>query len=161
MRLSAQQSYGADPERVHALLTDEAFLSAAAVEMGATSHRVAASPGRTAVEATIDSPPEVRAFVGPSITLVQETRWQEPAADGSRAGDVSITVQGAPVSLEATCRLAPAPAGSTLAYDGELTVRIPVFGGAVEKAATPAILEALEAQEAVAQRWLASGPSAH
>lgn len=136
------------------MLTDEAFLAFAAVELGALRHRVAASPTRTAVEATIDTPSEIRALVGSTLTLVQETVWHEAGTDGSRDGDVSISVPGAPVSLSATARLVPDGAGTTITYTGELTVTVPLLGPMVEKAAAPAVLDALNAQERAAQQWL-------
>lgn len=159
MQFSAHQTYAAPAERVHDLLTDETFLASVATRMGATRHRVAATPGRTAIEATIDSPPDVRSFVGSTLTLTQETVWGDPAPDGSRDGTVSITVDGTPASATGVVHLARGPEGCTLTYDGDLTVRVPLLGPRIEKAAAPAIHEALAAQARAAADWFRDHPA--
>lgn len=159
MQFSAQQTYAAPPERIHSLLTDERFLASVATQMGAVEHKVAASATRTAVEATVESPSEVRALVGATLVLTQETMWGDAAADGSRFGTVTITVAGTPASASGVVHLAPEGTGSSLAYEGELTVKIPLVGPAIEKAAAPAIDDALQAQERAARNWLRDNPA--
>lgn len=158
MHFSAHQTYAAQPERVHRLLTNETFLATVAEQMGAIRHRVASTPSRAAVEATVESPSPVRSFVGSTLTLLLETVWADAQADGTRAGTVSITIEGTPASAAGVLQLSPAPQGSTLAYDGDLTVRVPLVGPAIEKAATPAIQDALAAQERAAHQWLEENP---
>lgn len=154
MQLSSRQTFSADPLRVHAALTDEAFLAHAAQAMGALRHEVSATGQVTLLRALVEAPAEIRPFVGPTFTLTQESTWGPPAADGARDGTVRVTVDGAPVELVGTTRLAPTASGSTLDYAGDLTVRIPLLGGKLEKAVAPAVLEALGAQERVARDWL-------
>ncbi|MFP5416034.1 MAG: DUF2505 domain-containing protein [Actinomycetes bacterium] len=154
MQFTNRQVFPADPHVVHAMVTDEDFLSHAAVEMGALDARVAADATRSAVHASVEPPAGVRPFVGPRLSIVQEMTWGQAAADGSRDGILSITVAGAPVTMRGTARLEPTASGSTITYDGELTVNVPLVGARIEQAAAPALLEALEAQGRVGRTWL-------
>ena len=155
MKITAAQSYPADPTAVHAMLTDEAFLARAASELGAVEHKVAATPSRSALEAALPAPSEIRRFIGDTLRIVMDTTWSDAAGDGSRGGVLTLTVPGAPMKAVADVRIAPAASGSTVTYDGDLTVSIPLVGGQVEKMAAPQILDALAAQERVGQAWLA------
>lgn len=154
MQLTNRQDFPAPPDTVFAMVTDESFLRHAAAEMGSPDARVASSSTRTAIEATVEAPPEVRPFVGQHLTIAQEVTWGDAAGDGSRPGTFSITVPGAPVTFAGTVELAPTASGSTVTYDDELTVRIPLLGARIEKEAAPAILEALDAQARVGRSWL-------
>ena len=155
MQLTSRQDFPAPPSDVFAMLTDEAFLRHAATEMGSPDARVAASASRTAVEATIESPAEVRAFVGPTLRILLDVDWGAAEPDGGRAGTFSMTVPGTPVTVAGRTRLAPTASGSELVYDGDLEVKVPLIGGRIEKEAAPAILEALDAQARVGRAWLA------
>ncbi len=154
MQLNHRQEFPAPPERVFAMLTDEDFLRHAAVRMGSPDAKVAASATRTAVEATIDTPPEIKAFVGPRLSILLDVDWGAAAADGSRSGTFSMAVPGTPVTVAGTTGLVPTASGSELVYDGELTVKVPLLGARIEREAAPAILEALDAQARVGQEWL-------
>lgn len=154
MQLENRQEFPAPPADVYAMLTDEEFLRHAAEQMGSPDARVIASATRTAVEASVDAPAEVRPFVGDRLRITQEMTWDAAAPDGSRTGTFSITVPGAPVTMAGTARLAPTASGSVLDYTGDLTVKIPLLGPRIEKEAAPAILEALDAQARVGRSWL-------
>ncbi|WP_232547686.1 DUF2505 domain-containing protein [Propioniciclava soli] len=154
MKLSARQTYPATPAEVHAMLTDEAFLTQMATEAGAVEQRVVATAARTAVEVAVPSPAEVRTFLGPHLTLVLDTAYGDADADGARSGQLTITVPGAPVTAGAAFRLVPTASGTQLTYDGDLTVNVPLMGRSIEKKAAPEILDALAAQERAGQRWL-------
>lgn len=154
MHLISRQEFPADPARVHAMVTDEDFLAHAAAELGSVDARVAATSARTAVEASVPSPSEIRAFIGPTLRIVQETTWAEPQTDGRRSGTVTITVPGAPVTLVGSALLAPTASGSEITYDGDLTVKVPLLGSRIEAQAAPTILEAFEAQGRVGRAWL-------
>lgn len=154
MHLISRQEFPADPQRVHAMLTDETFLAHAAAELGSTDARVAATSTRTAVEAAVETPTEIKAFVGPTLRIIQEQTWAEPEPDGRRSGTVTITVPGAPVTLVGSAVLAPTDQGSVLTYEGDLSVKVPLLGGRIEAQAAPTILEAFDAQGRVGRTWL-------
>jgi len=66
----------------------------------------------------------------------------------------SVTVDGAPVSVEATSTLAPADAGSVRVVTGNVSVRVPLLGGRIEKEAVAHLGRVVEREQALATQWL-------
>lgn len=66
----------------------------------------------------------------------------------------SVTVDGAPVSVEATSTLAPADAGSVRVVTGNVSVRVPLLGGRIEKEAVARVGRLTENEQASAAQWL-------
>ena len=66
----------------------------------------------------------------------------------------SVTVDGAPVSVEATSTLAPADAGCTRDVTGNVSVRVPLLGGRIEKEAVAHLGRVVEREQALAANWL-------
>ena len=69
MQLTSRQEFAAPPADVFAMVTDEAFLRHVAAELGSLDARVATSSDHTAVEASVEAPPEVRPFVGERLAI--------------------------------------------------------------------------------------------
>ena len=66
-----------------------------------------------------------------------------------------MTVDGAPVSVEATSTLAPADAGSVRVVTGNVSVRVPLLGGRIEKEAVAHLGRVVERERELAATWLA------
>ena len=66
----------------------------------------------------------------------------------------SVTVDGAPVSVEATSTLNPSDAGSAREVSGNLSVRVPLLGGRIEKEAVAHLGRVVEREQALATQWL-------
>ena len=66
----------------------------------------------------------------------------------------SVTVDGAPVSVEATSTLSPSDAGSAREVSGNLSVRVPLLGGRIEKEAVAHLGRVVEREQALAANWL-------
>jgi len=66
----------------------------------------------------------------------------------------SVTVDGAPVSVEATSTLSPSDAGSAREVSGNLSVRVPLLGGRIEKEAVAHLGRVVEREQALATQWL-------
>ena len=73
-----------------------------------------------------------------------------------RQGTVTVDVDGAPVRLAGTLRLAPDRAGTLETVAGDLKARVPIVGGRIEKAAEPAIRMAIEVEEREGRAWLSA-----
>ena len=155
MHLTSRHELPADPDVAHAMFTDPAFLEHAALASGATGIQVAASTTRTTVQATIESPVQARAFLGPQLSFVQQVTWGARTPDGGRAGQVSIDILRAPASAVGTVTLAPTASGSVVDWEGELTVSVPLLGATIERQATPIIVEMLDGLGDQARAWLA------
>ena len=66
----------------------------------------------------------------------------------------SMTVDGAPVSVEATSTLSPSDAGSARVVSGNLSGRVPLLGGRIEKEAVAHLGRVVEREQALAANWL-------
>ena len=66
----------------------------------------------------------------------------------------SVTVDGAPVSVEATSTLNPSDAGSDREVSGNLSVRVPLLGGRIEKEAVARVGRLTANEQASAAQWL-------
>ena len=78
-----------------------------------------------------------RRFTGATAVVEQVETWGAPDAEGNRRGSVSLTVRGAPVALQADTELATVRTGTRYRLAGTLDVRVPLFGGTVERALAP------------------------
>ena len=65
-----------------------------------------------------------------------------------------MAVDGAPVSVEATSTLTPTDAGSAREVSGNLSVRVPLLGGRIEKEAVARLGRVVEREQALAAQWL-------
>ena len=80
---------------------------------------------------------------------------QAPDSNGAQAVYTpDITVDGAPVSVEATSTLTPSDAGSAREVSGNLSVRVPLLGGRIEKEAVARVGRLTDSEKASAAQWL-------
>ena len=113
-----------------------------AVSSHSTSHREAPGANRVLTMSTI------------SFTLAES--WGKPADDGSRTGDIDITLKGAPVSAGATTAMRPAGENATeLTIEVDLSVSVPLVGHKIEEKAMSLTDRAVADEEARATAWLA------
>ncbi|WP_432486521.1 DUF2505 domain-containing protein [Kineococcus sp. SYSU DK018] len=153
------------PDAVFALLTDSAFLGERALRSGAVEHEeeVGTEEDGTSVVrssrtvSTAGLPRVAAGYLGTTAVVEQVERWAPAAADGSRDGTLELTVRGAPVRLEARTQLRPAADGCEHRLTGTLTVQVPLFGGGVEQAALPGLLDLVRSEVQLARERLTAG----
>lgn len=162
MRISESWSYAADPERVWAMTTDQAFQDRKCEATGATSYEstVTLQGGGATIVAhrqmpTSYLPDQLKPFAGTSLVVVETQTWGAAAADGSREGTVEVSIKGAPVALSGTATMQPNGSSTMLAINGELKASIPLVGGRIEKAAAPAVISAIGIESEVGAVYLA------
>ncbi len=106
MQIQARNDFAADARAaVHAIASPTPTfrrVPVPLVESGDLSHRVSATPDHSAVERTMRTPSVVQRFLGDTLTLLQDIRWNAPAADGSRTGTLDLTVKGMPAKADVT-----------------------------------------------------------
>jgi hypothetical protein len=165
VRLKAELRYDTGPVEVFAMLTEPAFQARKLAATGALEHDVSVEAGDDGAVVTTrrtmptDQVPDlVRNLVGPTLTIVQVERWGPAVPDGGRTGTVAVEVDGAPVRLTGTLRLAPAGAGTLETVEGDLKARVPLIGGRIERAAEPAIMAAIQVEEREGRAWLGGSP---
>lgn len=91
-------------------------------------------------------PSGMTSWFGSSPTVERMEEWTRSGA-GARS-PLTFEFSGLPVSCTGTASLDPVGAGSRLAADLDITVDIPLLGGAVERAVSPRIVAALDAEAA-------------
>lgn len=91
-------------------------------------------------------------FVKSDLRIAFTEEWATNEAGATSR--TSVTVAGAPVSVEATSTLASAEAGCTRDVTGNMSVRLPLLGGRIEKEAVAHLDRVVEREQALAARWL-------
>lgn len=162
MKISKTFEYAANPRDVFAMMADPAFQASKCEATHALKHTESVTPKGDQTEIvtrrvvpTDDFPDVAKRMVGPRIAVTETLIWSRASVDGSRTGTVHLAIGDAPVSMNGTVRLAPSPAGTRIDIEGELKAKIPLVGGAIEKAAAPSILSAIDKEHEVGQQWLA------
>ena len=92
-------------------------------------------------------------FVKGALHISFTEEWTRDEA-GARSR-TRVTVEGAPVSVEATSALTPTESGCTREVSGNLSVRFPLLGGRIEKEAVAHLGRVVEHERELAATWLA------
>ena len=154
MDISSRLQFAAPPADVYAMMTDKAYLEEVCVASRSLSYEASVDGNVTRTSRGLPAPESAARFTGPVLTVLDETTWGPDQPDGSRTGDVRISVQGQPVTMRATLRLTPGGSGSEITLSGELKVAIPLIGKKMEQAAAPAVLAGFRTQQQVGTDWL-------
>ena len=156
MDLNFTHDYNGPAEKVAELLRTKEFIDDVAAHAGAQSHDVRIEGNTTHLDMALPTPANIAKFVGSTIKLTQTMSFTDPAADGSRRGQVKVDVAGAPVSVDLASLLKPVTDTTSQAtYTGTLNVKIPLVGRKVEAQIEPMIREAFAGIERRANAWLA------
>lgn len=94
-------------------------------------------------------------FLGERLNVEQQENWSAPAADGSRTGQVVLTVSAVKATATAEQRLVPNGSGTEVQMDGYVECRIPLVGAKLAQAAEPRIGRVLARQSREVSAWLA------
>ena len=106
--------------------------------------------------ALTELPAAARNILGAAATLTERQIWQPANPDGSRLGHINITVAGAPATVAGTLNLVPAGASCHVDIDIDITVAIPLFGGAAEGMVAAQLESIVQRQTEIGEAWLNS-----
>lgn len=154
MDISARLDFAASPDRVYAMMTDQAYLDEVCVASESISYDTSVSGSATHSSRTLPAPQSAARFTGSQLTVIEDVTWGGPSSDGSRIGDITMTVLGQPVTLRGQLHSSPGGRGTIVALDGELKVAIPLLGRKMEESAAPAVLAGFRTQQRVGDQWL-------
>lgn len=164
MQIDAAMSYNAAPDAVFAVIVDPRFQDAKCVATGALSHSVDVAEDGPRVVVTTERqlpadglPDFLRPYVKDGIRIRERLSWAPPTSNGERVADLAIEFLGQPMTLRGTRTLRPDGVGSAEVVTAELTAKLPLLGGMIEKAAAPVVLDAVRVEEKLAREWLSSG----
>ncbi len=168
MHLQVTLTVASPADAVARMLADPAYVRAKIRASGAEEQQVDVAPsddGAFTVTTRRSLPTDlipanIRSFVGARLDVRQVEAWEAAGPDGSRRGTVVVEIAGAPVRMTGTVALAADGGTSTITYDGELKAAVPLFGAAVEEAASRAVRAALASEQDVAREWVAAHPGA-
>jgi hypothetical protein len=155
MDVVSSVDFPAVPAVVFAMITDPAFHDRVAERAHSHHHEFSVSGSVVHVVRAFESPGAISKLVGPDITIVELVEWAAPAADGSRHGTFTVTVEGKPVTWRGTTTLLADGARTVLTYSGEFTVAIPFLGKALEKQAVEPLENMVQVQREVGAEYLA------
>ncbi|RVW01403.1 DUF2505 domain-containing protein [Rhodococcus xishaensis] len=148
---------------LHAAFIDEHYWRAWLQEVGgpgAKLDKVAVGEGTIDVAMTQSVPaehlPSMVTKIRPGDLIISRTEsWQ--ALQGARAeGTFSAKVDGTPGQLRGTMSLTTDGNGSLLVMEGEVEVKLPVFGSKIESVIAGQVIELLDAEKDFTARWTAS-----
>ena len=99
-------------------------------------------------------PDMARKFVGDKLRVEQVETWSAPAEDGSRTGQITLTVPTAKVSAEVHQTVEAQGEGTQLGVEGSVACRIPMVGNKLAQAAEPMVSKVLGKQARGLSAWL-------
>jgi hypothetical protein len=161
MLISESFDYPADVDTVFVMMTDEDFHARKCEATHAITH--SESVTLTSTEATVVTvrelptdgfPDFARSFVGQSIHVTETIIYGPALEDGTRVGDLQITMGTAPIGLTGTVTVAAIEGGTRVTVEGDLKARVPFIGGKVEEAAAPSVLSGIRKERQVGLAWL-------
>ncbi|WP_156758070.1 DUF2505 domain-containing protein [Actinokineospora pegani] len=160
-RIEHRAEFTAPAKAVHAAFVDKAFLDARLKELGGTGARLLDyTSGTGRVSFTLRQgvpadklPSAARALIKGDLDVERTETWW-PAATGF-AGDTTAAVTGVPGSVKGVFALVDSGAGSTWTTSGEVTVRVPLVGGKIEKTIAEQVGKLLAAEAEFTAAWLA------
>ncbi|MGY5765962.1 DUF2505 domain-containing protein [Brachybacterium sp. DNPG3] len=162
MKLSETLNLPVSAGAAATMYTDESYAEVRRAALGASSGSSSVqgdASGAFVVTTELAMPTDrvpdiVRPFVGSSVTVREEQSWSAAAADGSRTGTMTLTVAGTPAGVKAALTMTPkGDSACTVVIDGDLTAKVPLIGGRLEKAAVPYISKVLRTEEKAAARY--------
>jgi hypothetical protein len=155
MRIERTYSYEGNVDRVLAVVTDPAVYEDAAIRSKALSHEVTTSTepdGRHVIVLrralpTDQVPSFAQGFVGPSVSVVETTHWQD-SENGRSEGAFDVVIEKAPVTFRGVMTLAPPGGvegmpGTVQTISGELKAAVPFLGKKIEESLAPVIIHQL------------------
>lgn len=160
MHFSTSVTYPASPQRVRTMWQEEDFHRERARAAGATSAQVTIHGEHTltiTVRADMPAdmlPSKVRRFVGQSLHVTTVEVWEEPDDEGNCRGTLSLDIAGVPLRVAVSMQLLGRGGESLRTFDGDVTANIPLFSGAIEKAAVQNVDQVLQAEAAIAADYL-------
>ncbi len=170
MRISHEHRFAAPLADVVAMMGDEGFAAIRARASGAQDCDVLVDHDEdgsftVVMRRTVPAnaiPAEFRSFVGSSIAVRYTEVWSAPELSGERAdrgdreGTFALEIPGTPGHARGAVVLRPDGDGTAFGLAGDVQASVPLVGAMVERTIASAIENALPAELAAADAWLAA-----
>jgi len=155
MDISTRIEFAAQPAAVFAMMTDQQYLEEVCRATDSRSYTATVEGTTTTTTRTFPAPAAVARFTGPDLTVSEQTAWDGGGAEDRHTGELTMSVQGQPVSMKGHVAIAPGGRGTVVQLSGDLKVAIPLLGKKIEQQTAPVVLEGFQTQQEVGDRWLA------
>jgi uncharacterized protein YndB with AHSA1/START domain len=156
MKFQHEVSYAASPDRVFAMLADPAFREAACAAQGVLSAEVELRRNGNGFSLTIDQlqktddlPSFARSVTGDSTRVVQREVWAD-----TTGGTLKLESPGKPSGVSGTITLRPEGSGTVEIVELDITVKVPLIGGKLEKLLADKVRAGMDAEHGVGVTWL-------
>ena len=84
MDISTRLDFAAAPDRVYAMMTDQAYLEEVCVASDSISYDASVSGSATHTSRTLPAPESAARFTGSQLTVIEDVTWSGPSSDASR-----------------------------------------------------------------------------
>jgi hypothetical protein len=156
MRFRHEQTYDASPAEVFAMLADPAFREASCVAQDVISAEVVLERRGNGFSLTIDQeqrtddlPAFARTFAGSSTRAILREEWED-----TTGGTLRIDAPGKPSQVSGTITLRPEGSQTREIIELDLTIKVPLVGGKLEKLLAEKITAGLDAEHEVGVAYL-------
>lgn len=156
MRFQHTSTYAAPVDEVYAMLTDQAWREKVGTAQGVISSDVTITPEGEGCRVVIDQvqdtaglPAIAKKIAGDTTRAVVTEVWASPTS-----GTIEIVAPGKPTKAVGTVTLESDGTTTRHVFDLEVTVKVPLVGGKLERLMADNIGRGLEVEEAVGAAWL-------
>lgn len=156
MKFRRELAYEAGPDEVFAMLADPAFREKVGAAQQVVSIEVTITPRGEGfalvsdqLQNTAGLPAIAKKIAGDSTQAIVREDWAGP-----RSGTIEITAPGKPTRAVGTISLQAAGAGTTYVQELDVTVKVPLVGGKLEKVMADNIDNGLSVEHSTGIAWL-------
>lgn len=127
-------TYKQDPDTVFKFLSDPATVRARSEAFGERGMQITESNGTITNRREVDAdvPAIAKKVLKPTNTVTEVKAWNA----ATKTATMSVDIQGAPIKVAGNIRLTPSGTGTEYTVDFQVTCKIPLIGGQIEKHAT-------------------------
>lgn len=156
MKFRRELAYEAGPDEVFAMLADPTFREKVAAAQDVVSVEVTITPvgeGFTLVsdqvQRTAGLPAIAKKIAGDTTQAVIREEWSD-----ATSGTIEIVAPGKPTRMTGTIRLAADGAGTSYLQELDVSIKVPLIAGKLEKIMADNIDEGLSVEHSVGIAWL-------
>lgn len=156
MRFRRELAYEAGPDEVFAMLADPSFRERVAAAQQVVSVEVTSTPRGDGLTLVVDQvqdtgslPAIAKKIAGDTTRAVVHEEWADRTG-----GTVEITAPGKPTKAAGTVTLQPDGAGTRHVIELDVTVKVPLVAGKLEKLMIDNIDQGLTVEHSVGRAWL-------
>lgn len=156
MKFRRELAYEATPDQVFTMIADPVFREKVAAAQGVVSVDVACTPKGDGLSVVVDQeqntsglPAIAKKIVGETTRAIVTEEWVDRTS-----GSYDITAPGKPTKTSGSVSIAPHGSGASYVLELEVTVKVPLIAGKLEKVMAEQIDDGLDKEHAVAVAWL-------